>query len=149
LAAVTTLYIRDSLKSIDKVKGVNLFYGVYDLGRTPSFRLATDSTVLSKTFMNEMMELVFNGWSVERLEQPQYSPLFADLHNLPPALFTVGAADPLADDTYFMESRWRTSGNKTFLAVYPESPHGFDLLPTKLAQLSHERVCKWIIDLLK
>ena len=39
LAAVTTLYVRDSLHAIDKVKGVNLVYGVYDLGSTPSHRL--------------------------------------------------------------------------------------------------------------
>ena len=149
LAAVTTLYIRDSLKSIGKVKGVNLFYGIYDLARTPSFRLATDSSVLSKPFMNQMMQLVFGGWSTERLEQPQYSPLFADLHGLPPALFTIGADDPLADDTYFMESRWRAAGNKTYLAVYPESIHGFDLLPTKLGQLSHDKVCLWINNILK
>ncbi|HRI19833.1 MAG TPA: alpha/beta hydrolase [Panacibacter sp.] len=149
LAAVTTLYIRDSLKAIDKVKGVNLIYGLYDLGSTPSHRLATDSTFLSKKGMEEMMQLVFGNLSMEQRQGPQYSPLYADLHNLPPALFTVGAADPLADDTYFMEARWRMAGNKTYLAVYPESPHGVDILPTKMAKIARTKMYQWINDLCK
>src|SRR6185295_16038464 len=65
LAAVTTLYIRDSLKAIDKVKGVNLVYGDFDLGRTPSLRAAKDSTlILSKESLADVMKLVFPGWSM-------------------------------------------------------------------------------------
>src|SRR5256885_4714701 len=45
LAALTALYIRDSLHAIDKVKGLNLIYGCYDLARTPSCRKSTDSTI--------------------------------------------------------------------------------------------------------
>ena len=144
LAAVTTLYIRDSLKAIDRVAGVNLIYGVYDLGRTPSHRLATDSSFLSKKDMDEIMQVVFPGWSIEQRQNPQYSPLYADLHNLPPALFTVGAADPLADDTYFMEARWRMAENKTYLAVYPESPHGVDFLPTQMGKIAQRKMFEWI-----
>lgn len=149
LAAVTTLYIRDSLKAIVKVKGVNLVYGVYDLDRTPSHRQATDSSMLTKKDMDEIFQLLFRGWSKEQLENPAYSPLYADLHGLPPALFTVGALDPLADDTYFMEARWRMAGNKTFLAVYPESGHGVDLFPTQMGKAAKGRMFKWIIDLCK
>ena len=149
LAAVTTLYIRDSLKAIDKVKCVNLIYGVFDLGRTPSYRLATDSSFLSKKMMDEIFQLVFKGWSTEKLQSPEYSPLYADLHGLPPALFTIGAADPLADDTYFMEARWRFAGNKTYLAVYPESPHGVDIFPTQMAKAAKQKMYQWIKDLCK
>ena len=149
LSAVTTLYIRDSLKAIDKVKGVNLIYGVYDLGRTPSHRQANDSTFLSKKGMEEIFQLVFGGWSVEKLQSPQYSPIYADLHGLPPALFTIGAADPLADDTYFMEARWRMAGNKTYLAEYPESGHGVDLFPTQMAKVAKQKMYQWIKDLCK
>jgi acetyl esterase/lipase len=149
LAAVTTLYIRDSLNAIDKVKGVNLVYGAYDLGRTPSHRQATDTSFLPKREMDELVQLVFKDWSVERRQDPRYSPLYADLHHLPPALFTIGAADPLADDTYFMEARWRMAGNKTYLAVYPESPHGVDILPTKMAKIARNKMHQWISDLLK
>jgi len=149
LAAVTTLYIRDSLKAIDKVKGVNLVYGAYDLGRTPSLRSATDSTlILFKENLEDIMKLVFPGWSIEKKQDPKYSPLYADLKGLPPALFTVGTADPLLDDSYFMETRWRNAGNKTFLAVYPECPHAFNIFPTKIAAVANKRMADWINGLL-
>ena len=144
LAAVTTLFIRDSLHAIDRVKGVNFIYGVYDLGRTPSQRLATDSSFLSKKDMAEIMQLVFGNWTMEQKQDPRYSPLYADLHNLPPALFTVGATDPLADDTYFMQARWRMAGNRTYLAVYPESGHGVDLFPTQIAKIAKSKMYDWI-----
>ena len=147
LAAVTALYIRDSLKAIDKVKGVNLFYGCFDLGRTPSCRLVSDTTlILYKRSLNESYQLVFGGWSLQQLQKPEYSPLYADLRGMPPALFSVGTADPLIDDSFFMEARWRNAGNKTYLAVYPECPHGLNILPTKIAKLSNELMYQWIID---
>ncbi|MEO9147383.1 MAG: alpha/beta hydrolase [Ginsengibacter sp.] len=148
LSAEIVLYIRDSLHAIDKVRGVNLMSGCFDLSRTPSCRMATDSTpFLNKKDLNDNFELVFHGWSQEQLQNPQYSPLYADLKNLPPALFTVGTADPLIDDTYFMEARWRLAGNKTYLAVYPESSHIFNFFPTGMAEAANEKICQWIISL--
>ncbi len=148
LSAVTTIYIRDSLHAINKVRGVNLIYGCYDLSRTPSCRMATDSTLLiNKKYLDETYELVFHGFSNEQLRDPQYSPLYADLKNLPPALFTVGTADPLLDDTYFMEARWRIAGNKTSLAVYPESPHAFNFFPSQMAKAANKKMYQWIIKL--
>ncbi len=148
LAAETTLYIRDSLHAIDKVKGVNLIYGCFDLSHTPSFRMAADSTlILSKQVLEEIWKQVFHGWSNEQLQNPQYSPLYAHLENLPPALFTIGTADPLIDDTYFMEARWRLAGNRTFLAVYPESPHAFNFFPTKMAMAANKKMFQWISGL--
>ena len=99
--------------------------------------------------MDETYELVFHGWSKEQLQNPQYSPLYADLQHLPPALFTVGTADPLIDDTYFMEARWRLAGNKTFLAIYPESSHAFNFFPSQMAKAANEKMFQWIIALCK
>ena len=148
LSAVIAIYIRDSLHAINKVKGVNLMYGCYDLARTPSYRKATDSTLMiNKRFIDESYQLVFPGWDQERLQNPQFSPLYADLKNLPPALFTIGTKDPLIDDTYFMEARWRLAGNKTYLAAYPESPHGFNFFPTKMAAAANKKICDWIMSL--
>jgi len=146
LIALTTLFIRDSLHAIDKVKGVNLMYGMFDLSRTPSSRKVTDSTpIINKKLFEEVFDLVFHGWSIEQKQDPRYSPLYADLHNLPPAFFTIGTADPLVDDTYFMESRWRLAGNKTFLATYPESPHAFNEYPLQMGMAANDKIFKWIV----
>jgi acetyl esterase/lipase len=148
LSAVITLYIRDSLHAINKVRGVNLIYGCFDLTRTPSNRMATDSTpILSKKYMDDTYKLVFPGWTKEQLQNPQFSPLYADLKDLPPALFTIGTADPLIDDTYFMEARWRLAGNRTYLATYPESSHGFNYFPTGMAAAANKKMCDWIVAL--
>jgi len=148
LSALVTLYIRDSLQAINKIKGINLIYGCFDLSRTPSNRMATDSTIMiSKKYIDETYKLVFPGWTKDQLQNPQYSPLYADLKNLPPALFTIGTADPLIDDTYFMEARWRLAGNKTYLATYPESSHGFNYFPTGMALAANKKMCDWIIAL--
>ena len=147
LAAVTAIYIRDSLKAIDKVRGVNLFYGCYDLGRTPSSRQVSDTTLLLyKKSLDESFQLVFGSWTLRQLQRPEFSPMFANLKGMPPALFSVGTADPLIDDTFFMESRWRNAGNKTYLAVYPECTHGLNILPTAIAKLSNKLAYQWIVD---
>lgn len=48
----------------------------------------------------------------------------------------------------FLEARWRNGGNKTFLAVYPECPHGLNLFSTKIAKLANAQMYKWINSLL-
>ena len=45
------------------------------------------------------------------------SPLYSPLHGLPPALFTVGTADALRDDTLSMAARWAAHGLSCELEV--------------------------------
>jgi acetyl esterase/lipase len=70
---------------------------------------------------------------------PGVSPLFADLKNMPPALFSVGTRDALLDDSLFMYARWIAARNRADLAVYPGGAHGFTLLPFGLAATAHGR----------
>ena len=65
---------------------------------------------------------------------PDASPLYADLRGLCPALFTVGTADSLLDDSVFMACRWELAGNETELAVYPYGPHGLTGSPTEMGR---------------
>jgi acetyl esterase/lipase len=71
---------------------------------------------------------------------PAVSPLYADLRGLPPAIFTVGNADHLLDDSLFMANRWAAAGNASELAVYPDCGHGFTAFPTELAKRANERI---------
>jgi acetyl esterase len=150
LAAHTLLDIRDKMHGINRVIGINFLYGVFDLSRTPSARMAGAHTlILDSSIINQMVRIVFKGKSTEELRSAYYSPLYADLKGLPPAFFSVGTIDPLMDDNTFMANRWEAAGNQTTLYVYPECPHAFNLFPTQIAKIGNQRVNDWINGLLK
>src|SRR3954470_589552 len=142
-AAPTLLRIRDELDAVDRVVGANLVFGVYDLSGTPSIRGARPSDtpdILTEDVGAFVNECFLPGQSVEDCKAPSISPLYADLHDLPPALFTVGSADHLLDDSLFMAARWEAYGNESELAVYPDCIHGFTAFPTELAKRANERI---------
>tara|TARA_B100001765_G_C19481816_1_gene329202 strand:- start:1119 stop:1412 length:294 start_codon:yes stop_codon:yes gene_type:complete len=82
----------------------------------------------------------------EDRKDPDVSPLYAPLHELSPALFTVGTTDPLLDDTLFMHSRWFASGNPSILNVYPGATHAFEIQPTQLAEKVRRRMRTFISE---
>ncbi len=142
-AALTLLRIRDELDAADRVVGANLVFGVYDLSGTPSIRGVRPSDtpdILTEDVGAFVNECFLPGRSVEDCKVPSISPLYADLHDLPPALFTVGSADHLLDDSLFMAARWEAYGNESELAVYPDCIHAFTAFPTELAKRANERI---------
>ena len=135
LAAVTLLRLRDRHQAAGRFAAANLVFGVYDVSGTPSqLRLG----------MAGFRDLYLPHHDVAARKDPDISPLYADLAGLPPALFTVGTADYLYDDSLFMALRWRAAGNEAELAVYPESVHGFTVFPTTLARAANERIQRWV-----
>ena len=137
--------MRDNIGASDRFKGANLVYGVYDLTGTPSTRSSNEeSLVLRRADIEAFSDLYLGDMSFEDRLDPHVSPLYGDLSGLGPALFTVGGADPLLDDTLFMASRWQLAGNSAELAYYPECPHGFDMFPTKAAARSRARQTEWL-----
>ena len=106
----------------------------------PSQRLDTAALAV----FNDAQSLVYPGLTVEQRRVPSISPLYADLTALPPALFSVGTADALIDDTLFMYERWTAAGNDAQLDVYPESLHGFDMFPTTMAAEARRRIDAFI-----
>lgn len=76
------------------------------------------------------------------------SPIYADLTGLPPAMFVVGALDPLLDDSLFMWSRWQAAGNDATIEVWPEGAHTFMNMGTPLAAAALARTVDWISNLL-
>ena len=141
LSATTVLRMRDR-HGYTGFKAANLVYGVYDLAMTPSQRSWGDEPfVLSTPIMAWFCD---HFVPAEKRHDPDVSPLYADLHDLPPALFSVGTLDPLLDDTLFMHQRWMAAGNESELRVYPGGPHGFDGHPTKLGQSARQRMNEFI-----
>ena len=143
LAALTLLRMRDEGAG-DRFAGANLAYGQYDVSFTPSQRLADATPLLDRAYLEASRPLVFPGRGPEELRAPDVSPLYADLRGMPPALFTIGALDPFLDDSLFMSARWRAAGGDADLHVYPESPHGFDLLPTAMAAEARRRMTAFL-----
>ncbi len=134
LSATTLLRVRDRIGATDRFVAANLVYGAYDLTGSPSSRGASEkSLVLKPSDMEAFARLYLGSDDLESRLDPDISPLYADLSGLPPALFTIGGADPLLDDSLFMASRWQVAGNEAELAFYPECPHGFDMFGTKAA----------------
>ena len=144
LAAMTMLRLRDRGLG-DRIAGANLMFGVYDQSMTPSQRLWGERyLVLSSPLIRWFADCFLPGRDAERRRDPQVSPLYADLHDLPPAIFTVGTLDPLLDDTLFMEARWRAEGNRTDLHVVADAVHGFTAYPLAIAAEANERVAAFL-----
>ncbi len=135
LAAVTLLRLRDRHQAAARFLGANLVFGVYDVSGTPS---------QIRQGVASFRDLYLPGRDTAERKHPDVSPLYADLSGLPPALFTVGTADYLYDDSLFMAMRWHAAGNETELAIYPESVHGFTVFPTAMARAANARSEAWV-----
>ena len=141
LSAVTLVRMRDR-HGFTGVSGANLVYGCYDVTMTPSQRNWGERNLILSTPIIEW----FNDHyvPVEKRGDPDVSPLYAELSDMPPALFTVGTLDLLLDDSLFMYSRWLTAGNESELAVYPGGIHVFNLFPIKIAREANDKMFDFI-----
>ena len=104
LAVVTLVRMRDR-HDFTGFRCANLIYGCFDIAMTPSQRNWGEKNLIIST---PMIEWFNNHYvpQIEKREDPDVSPLYANLSHMPPALFTVGTLDPLLDDTLFMYARW-------------------------------------------
>ena len=145
LSALTLLRLRDRGGRQREIAGANLVFGVYDLGLTPSQRQWGDRyLILSLPLIRWFGDQFLPGVDLEARRDPSISPLYAALHDLSPALFSVGTLDPLLDDSLFMEARWRMAGNRTELHVVPEAVHGFTAFPLEVARQTRQRVVEFL-----
>ncbi|SCX72540.1 alpha/beta hydrolase [Variovorax sp. EL159] len=140
LSTFCALRLRDR-HGYTALAGLNLSQGGYDLSLTPSMRQGHDTLILNlPTFKVHLSRFLTNF----EPDDPVVSPLYADLRFLPPALFTIGTADPLLDDNLFMYMKWVAAGNTGELAVYPGGIHGFTFLSTQLSRRAAERSERFI-----
>jgi acetyl esterase len=141
LSVVTLLRMRDR-HGFSGFAGASLPYGCFDVGLTPSARNWGERNLILTTKLIEW----FNGSYAppEKWTDPDVSPLYADLSDMPPALFSVGTMDPLLDDSLFMHSRWSAAGNEAELAIYPGGAHGFPAFPIGIARQANERIRSFI-----
>jgi acetyl esterase/lipase len=105
----------------------NLSYGNYDTSGSPSQHWVG----MNKYVIDEgMIAACANDYApdVSMRRNPDISAVYANLKDLPPALFSVGTLDPFLDDSLFLHARWIAAGNTAELAVYPGAPHAFNTI---------------------
>jgi acetyl esterase len=139
LAALTLVRLRDRLGGRPPFAAADLCYGIYDWSGTPSARLQV-GRVPYATGDGANRAHYLPGRALDEVRDPAISPLWAELHDLPPCLLTVGTADWLLDDSLFLAARLRAAGSPVELAVYPEGPHGIDTAPTAMGRAAATRI---------
>lgn len=143
LALVTMLRLRDRMGQCPFSLAL-LTYGCFDLRGTPSVRAFGDRPLVLSTPMVEwFFEQYLDGADPV---DPDVSPLFAELAGLPPALFTVGDADPLYDDSAFAHARYRAAGNDARLDVWPGAIHAWDYFDNAYGRRGRESIHEFIND---
>ena len=138
LAAAVLLRMRDR-HDFTGFRAANLTYGNFDSSMTPSQRLAPAKGVLVGRTAIEKFCGAYLPKHVDPRD-PDVSALYANLKNMPPAIFTVGTGDPLIDDTLFMYARWIAAGNEAELALYPGAVHAFNVFPMPQAAQANARI---------
>ncbi len=132
LSVLTLLRLRDR-KERCRFIGADLNAGMYDLSMTPSARNAKGERLILNKSDIERFVSHFTPPDLKR-DDPSVSPLFADLHDLPPAIFTVGTNDPLLDDSLFMARRWEAAGNRAELTIGAGGAHVFTAFSGRLSR---------------
>lgn len=133
LTMTTLLRLRDT-DLIALFLGAVLQFGAYDLsGQTPGGRLYADEYFIQ----------AYAGHVADKT-QPDISPLYGDLKDLPPALMVVGTADILMEDTFVMAARLSAADCEVDLRVYPEAVHGFTSHPTKIGEAATQGILDWL-----
>jgi monoterpene epsilon-lactone hydrolase len=81
---------------------------------------AGDDPIVSREMLRGWAKLYLGDHDART---PLASPLYADLHGLPPLLIQVGASEVLLDDATRLAERASTAGVETTLEVWPEMIH--------------------------
>ncbi|KAF2235729.1 alpha/beta-hydrolase [Viridothelium virens] len=133
-AALATFQLMRS-RPKHRLDAILLINGMYDLTfNLPSTVAEVPSGVIDHKMLEKFIEVYLPDMSMEKRRNPLISPLYDDMpklvrespfHSLPPALFVVGTADQLADDSLLMSLKWMASGSEAIISLYPGAPHMF------------------------
>ncbi len=97
----------------------------------------------------KLMPLISYGYLQDKVEPktPYVSPLFGDLHGLPPLLLQVGDTEILLDDSILFVEKAEAAGVDVTLEVYPDMPHVFQAFAPYLpdANQALQRIGEFIV----
>ena len=131
--AMTTL-LRVRRRGAPAFTSAVLQFGTYDLsGQTPAGQLIADEYFLHAYLGH-----------VEDRTDPDISPIYADLTDLPPVLIVVGTEDILLQDNLAMAAALSVAGVDVDIRVYPAAPHGFTGHGTTMAHAALDDMNTWL-----
>jgi len=143
LALATLIALRDSSEPLP-IAAVALSPWT-DLALTgESLRTRADVEImLNPAGMAETAETYLAGADPRH---PYASPLYADLHGLPPVLIQVGDAEVILDDSTRFAAKARTAGVDVTLEVWDDMPHVWQAFAGLLPESDKaiERIGKWL-----
>ncbi|MDW3218756.1 MAG: alpha/beta hydrolase [Acidimicrobiales bacterium] len=139
IAAGALVRLRDKHDALGAIEAANMVYGVFDMRGTPS---------QYERGIPSFRDLYLPDVERRDRDHVDMSPIFADLRDMPPALFTVGTADYLFDDSLFMAARWHAAGGEAQVAAYPACPHGFNAYPAELSRIANDTMDQWLCGVL-
>jgi epsilon-lactone hydrolase len=91
---------------------------------------ATVDPLISKAYLTELAGAYLNGADPRT---PLASPLYADLHGLPPLLIQVGSAETLLDDAVRLAGLAGAADVRVTLEVWPDMIHAWHLFYQQVA----------------
>lgn len=144
LGAAMLIRLRD--RGLARVfRGAVLFFGLYDFAGTKMVREAgSDTLILHGPTIRTVLRKLSSGMSEAKRAQSELSPVNQNLHDLPPALFVVGARDVLEEDSRTMQARWDAANGNAELLIAPESPHAFTRFRTSIRRKVDDYVQAWL-----
>lgn len=145
LALATTLSVRDSGDALPAVL----------VAISPATDMAmTGETFQTKAFVDPILGAglpqdayaLYTNHGATDPRNPLVSPLYADVHRMPPTLLQVGTQEVLLSDSTRMADRLKAAGVETKLEIWPGMIHaftgGFDSIPE--SRLATQHVVKFI-----
>ncbi len=125
--------------------GLSLSFGFFDLGLSDGARKwGEEYLVLNTPWLDWFATQYLPGVSPSARSDALYSPAYADLHGLPPTQLIVGTLDPLLDDSLLLHESLCRSGVDVTFQSFPEAPHGFLSMPTKMGRAGMSMIGDWI-----
>ncbi|KAB8214486.1 Alpha/Beta hydrolase protein [Aspergillus novoparasiticus] len=159
LAMQTIFHLLGTKPQLNTVKALILAYGCYSWSFLPRAYSIPDSVCLNPNKLNVFRNLALTAHPTltaalrdfdaefgalqtadpeiydSSLKHPVFSPLYRRFESvgarLPPALFVVGTADPLADDTILMSAHWQLAQGPAVTRFVAGAPHAFAEMPVE------------------
>ncbi|HNQ06792.1 MAG TPA: alpha/beta hydrolase [Tetrasphaera sp.] len=123
LAAVVTQAFRDA--GADGIRAQALIYPAVDCTlASPSIDEHASAPILTRAGIHAFLGHYLDGSGVDPRD-PIVSPLFGDLHNLPPALIQTADLDPIRDDGLRYAAALASAGIPVRVTNFQGAPHGF------------------------